>query len=328
MTLTSVQYTYYTLTALSVRIPNRVKRTLTTMQIAQFVFGSALAAVHLFVRYTVPVHSTAAFLTNAIPAVASAAESGVASAAVTGDLVPWLKKLAFRAAGAEGIAENVLNAQGEHFGADAARVDRFLQQGFAAADGSGVQYQMVDCVDTSGQAFAIWLNVFYLLPLTVLFGRFFVRSYLKKMDPRSSKHPAQLAERAGLDALSRVGREIKKAAMEMHGDATESPSSGTSSGTEDDAAKAGKKNNNNNDNAKISAEHTVEVSGRTNTRSTSVNLGKEKTTTVDEQGFSSVPAKHRAKKRDAVNPSHPESPTAPITVDEKENPFVVLNEES
>jgi hypothetical protein len=40
-------------------------------------------------------------------------------------------------------------------------------------------YQMTPCIDTSGQTFAIWLNVFYLTPLTVLFVRFFVRSYFR-----------------------------------------------------------------------------------------------------------------------------------------------------
>jgi hypothetical protein len=56
------------------------------------------------------------------------------------------------------------------------------------------QYRMetVPCIDTSGQMFAIWLNVLYLLPLTVLFIRFFIRSYItrtrRKGVPHATKH--------------------------------------------------------------------------------------------------------------------------------------------
>lgn len=38
-------------------------------------------------------------------------------------------------------------------------------------------YQTVSCINTSGQTFAIWFNVLYLAPLTVLFVRFFVKNY-------------------------------------------------------------------------------------------------------------------------------------------------------
>lgn len=37
--------------------------------------------------------------------------------------------------------------------------------------------QEVSCIDTSGQAFAIWLSVLYLTPLIGLFIQFFYRSY-------------------------------------------------------------------------------------------------------------------------------------------------------
>jgi hypothetical protein len=160
------------------------------MQITQFVFGTNMAAAYLFVHYTLPYpagSSALRHLTQAVPAVANAtAEAGV---------VPWLKKLAFRAAGAEGIAENV--------------------GGAASAPRAGYTQQMVTCMDTTGQAFAIWLNVSYLLPLTYLFVRFFVRSYLNRKDP-GIKQPTHMeaAERAGVEALKGLRREIQRAAIE------------------------------------------------------------------------------------------------------------------
>jgi hypothetical protein len=39
-------------------------------------------------------------------------------------------------------------------------------------------YQHVPCLDTPGQALAVVFNVVYLTPLTWLFARFFIRSYL------------------------------------------------------------------------------------------------------------------------------------------------------
>lgn len=160
------------------------------MQITQFVFGTNMAAAYLFVHYTIPYPAGSAalrHLAQAVPAVTNAtAEAGV---------VPWLKKLAFRAAGAEGIAENV--------------------GGAATAPRDGYTQQMVTCMETTGQAFAIWLNVSYLLPLTYLFVRFFVRSYLNRKDP-GLKQPTHMeaAEKAGVDALKGLSREIQRAAIE------------------------------------------------------------------------------------------------------------------
>ena len=65
------------------------------MQITQFVLGTNMAAAYLFVQYTLPYPVGSAVLqhlSKAAPAVATAvAEAGP---------IPWLKKLALRAAGA------------------------------------------------------------------------------------------------------------------------------------------------------------------------------------------------------------------------------------
>ncbi|KAI0408717.1 GNS1/SUR4 family-domain-containing protein [Xylaria palmicola] len=81
--------------------------------------------------------------------------------------------------------------------------------------GFGTKYQKVDCIDTTGQTFGIWLNVFYLAPLTYLFVSFFIASYLRrskaevvraKTDRRRSN--VVLAEKASWDAARGLEREM------------------------------------------------------------------------------------------------------------------------
>lgn len=250
------------------------------MQITQFVFGTNMAAAYLFVQYTLPypVGSAALqHLSKAAPAVATAvAEAGS---------IPWLKKLALRAAGAEGIAENV--------------------GGAVAAPATGYTQEMVTCVDTSGQAFAIMLNVSYLLPLTWLFARFFVRSYLSRKDPRQPTH-MEAAEKAGLDALKGLSREIRRAAIEGE----------NSENTDEEVVRA----------------HVRKVTGQTvpqdspvRTRASAANKAKAAAAAANEstsdEGFSTVPAKKGAKKQtksDVVS-------TAGVPETKGQNPYGVLD---
>lgn len=208
-------------------------------------------------------------------------------------MVPWLKKLALRAAGAEGIAENVLDAQGQRFGVDAVQASQMAQ---SSVPENVLQYHTVQCIDTTGQAFAVWLNVMYLLPLTYLFVRFFVRSYLHRKTP-TVEHPTHMhiAEKAGLDALKGVSREIQRAVIEMHGDGET---------TEDEIAPAAKAQANGS--AKLEATQ-KKVDGE---------IAKATGSQTDENGFSTVPMKHRAKKEVESTPSVPEA--------KRTNPFEVL----
>lgn len=50
----TIMYFYYTLTTLKLRVPTVVKRSLTTAQICQFVFGGSFALLHMFVYYFDP----------------------------------------------------------------------------------------------------------------------------------------------------------------------------------------------------------------------------------------------------------------------------------
>lgn len=169
-----------------------MKCSLTTIQIIQFVFGTTMAAAYLFVHYNIPYPSGS----TALRQLYQAASVPASTTAVAGT-IPWLKKLAFRAAGAEGIAKNVGS-----FG-----VSPVEQIGYAR--------QMVTCMDTAEQLFTIWLNVSYLLPLIYLFARFFVRSYLNRKSP-GAKQPTHMetAEEAGMDVMKSLSLEISKAAIE------------------------------------------------------------------------------------------------------------------
>ncbi|KAJ6160349.1 hypothetical protein N7470_003745 [Penicillium chermesinum] len=280
----AMMYTYYTFTALHIRVPNAIKRSLTSMQITQFIFGTNMAAAYLFVEYTVPypVGSPALrHLSHAIPA-ANPASAPSADAGV----VPWLKKLAFRAAGADGIAGNV--------------------GGAVPSPPTGYTQEMVPCVDTTGQAFAIWLNVSYLLPLTYLFVRFFVRSYLKRKDPgvKQSTH-MEAAEKAGMDALKGVSREIQRAAIQTEASEVS---------TDDEVIRAYVK--------KVAEKQNTQDSPM-RTRSSAASKAKAASgpPSESEEGFSKVPARKGAKKQTV------EERDAPSAVPEAkgQNPFGVLD---
>jgi hypothetical protein len=219
--------------ALGYRVPNVVKRTLTTLQITQFLVGSAYAAVHLFVSYTVPVSIAYNVAEKVAPKLnSSSVSSAVASATssamealptATAAAVAFLRKLIYRAAGDEGLAENIA-VPGQPL--------PYYQQQQQLAAGKPVEhpiehffhhphetvnkivyrteYQSVPCLDTSGQAFAVYLNLIYLAPLTILFMRFFFKSYLRRTSPgakHQTKHTA--ISKSARDATHGVEREIE-----------------------------------------------------------------------------------------------------------------------
>lgn len=145
----------------------RLKSALTTLQIVQFVFGATYAIAHLVVAYDIPVETPYLFvhnLSSALPTAASSVSSAIVSATASADIGSWLKKAALRAAGEEGLAENVRNTKGQTFGIDAvhaAEVEKAQEE-----IRYRTQYQKINCLDTPGQTFAILLNFFYLAPLT------------------------------------------------------------------------------------------------------------------------------------------------------------------
>ncbi|KAK1840982.1 gns1 sur4 family protein [Colletotrichum chrysophilum] len=207
----AMMYTYYTITAFNIRVPMAIKRTLTTMQITQFLVGASYAMLHSFVSYTVPV--TVYTSKKAAEAAASGAVTSTAAETAT-----------TAAAGAFEVLKNMV------FGAGAKVAEEAAGASVAAAAAAPPQpgfiaetvYVTQPCITTSGETFAIWLNVFYLAPLTYLFVMFFIRSYLRRSSAESAKGKGKvrresnvtLAEKAGWDAARDVNREIYNGSTE------------------------------------------------------------------------------------------------------------------
>ena len=162
-----MQYIYYTLTALAFPVPSTLKQTITALQITQFVVGTVYALAHLFVAFDIPISVPYLFvhnLSSVVPSATSAVASAVSSATASANPASFFRKLALRAAGEEGLSENVRNYEGDLFGIDAihsASAEKALEEVRYK-----MEYQKVNCLDTSGQVYAILLNVVYLAPLT------------------------------------------------------------------------------------------------------------------------------------------------------------------
>ncbi len=183
-----------------------IKRSLTSMQIMQFLVGASYAMSHSFISYAVPVViRVAKTTTTAAAAAATAVAAEPTPATILDSVRGWLTNavsLVTSAAAAqdtatppapEAIVEEVLYGQ-----------------------------QVVPCITTSGETFAIWLNVLYLAPLTYLFAKFFVTSYLRRSSAESARVKSRavdgerirrlsgvsLAEKAGWDAAKDLEKEV------------------------------------------------------------------------------------------------------------------------
>ena len=149
-----------------------MKRTLTALQIAQFVIGTGYAMAHFFISYSAPVtkpYTVTKKIVSTASAMSSIASSAVKSgvstsptATAANKLGGFLKKIALRAAGEEGLAENIRDEDDHFFGAEAEHLIETLKSETRYKQ----TWERVSCLDTSGQAFAILLILVYLLPLT------------------------------------------------------------------------------------------------------------------------------------------------------------------
>ncbi|KAL8696921.1 MAG: hypothetical protein Q9201_007412 [Fulgogasparrea decipioides] len=208
----TLMYTYYALNHLGIRVSQRLKSTLTRLQIIQFVFGATYAMAHLFIAYDIPVETPYLFvhnLSSALPTAASSISSAIASATASADIGSWIKKAALRAAGEEGLAENVRNTQGQPFGIDAihaAEVEKAQEE-----IRYKTQYQTVNCLDTPGEAFAILLNFAYLAPLTIMFANFFVDKYVKNSRSSSPPSKTENVQQSGKAAAKDIKKELEEA---------------------------------------------------------------------------------------------------------------------
>lgn len=178
------------------------------MQITQFIVGVFYAVIHSFVAYTVPVATIVVRTDIADAATTSAAIGSEATTSVTGPaFLDNLKQLVM------GVASKVTSAA-----ADAAEVPPAEANGgpqFTTVEEIVYVPQFVPCITTTGQTFAIWLNVLYLAPLTYLFVKFFITSYLRRAGAESARkdknnRESQLAsaEKAGWDAARGLEAEV------------------------------------------------------------------------------------------------------------------------
>jgi GNS1/SUR4 family len=190
------------------------------------VVGATFAFAHLFVAYEIPTKVPYLYslgdLTSGIASDVSSAAS-TATASASAGIGKWLKKVAFRAAGEEGLAENVRNEEGKPFGIDAihAAKDLKAREEIRYRD----EYRLIHCTDTSGQLFAILINCLYLAPLTWLFVRFFIRSYTKQGESPGKTSQRRRISSSGKDAMRDVQREIEQAFDEKSGSADEETAS-------------------------------------------------------------------------------------------------------
>ena len=205
----ALMYTYYTLTAFSICVPMAVKRSLTTMQITQFLVGASYAMLHSFVSYTVPI--AAGGTSKPSPAVAATSANTTSA----------------QAAATAGLIENIRSA-----------IAGVLGDSAAGITDSEVPQRVVPCITTTGETFAIWLNVLYLAPLTYLFVMFFITSYLKRSNAEAARFKkgatarresnVTLAEKAGWDAARSMEREVYGETVD--GEAAAKVTNGTASG--------------------------------------------------------------------------------------------------
>ncbi|KIW89960.1 uncharacterized protein Z519_09390 [Cladophialophora bantiana CBS 173.52] len=220
----TIMYTFYLCSALGIKVPKWFKQTLTTLQITQFVVGATYAFLHIFVAYQIPVsvsyiHHLGEATSKVMSEAPTEVTSSISAAISTGSagMGAWLKKALLRGAGYEGLAENVLNEEGQPFGVDAVHIveDVIRREEIRFRD----ELQWVHCLDTSGEVFAILLNCMYLLPLTWLFLQFFITSYLEQVErrrSRSASEAAMVARKSFQDASKGVARRLSEAVEEMH----------------------------------------------------------------------------------------------------------------
>lgn len=176
------------------------------MQITQFLVGASNAMVHSFVAYTVPVTVTRV-------------NAATEPAAPSDSILPTVAANAI-----ESLKQYILGASAE------ANVQ---PSPIEAAITTETRYVTQPCIATTGETFAIWLNVFYLAPLTYLFVSFFIASYVKRSNTATKLNGKRvtptvndniaLAEKAGWDAAKGIEKEVYGGESMVNGSSDETP---------------------------------------------------------------------------------------------------------
>ncbi|ROV98283.1 hypothetical protein VSDG_04429 [Cytospora chrysosperma] len=225
----ALMYTYYTLSAFNIRVPVLVKRTLTSLQITQFLIGASYAMIHSFISYDVPVATTILRTSSAPADASSATPEAVGTDATHPALLDSLKQLVL------GVASKVTTSA-------------VIDEASSPAANAGAEQpattetvymdKLIPCITTTGQTFAIWLNVLYLAPLTYLFVKFFITSYIKRSGAEASrkgKHSHEshvaVAEKAGWDAAQNLQQEVYGAPENVNSRVKEASANGKVNGS-------------------------------------------------------------------------------------------------
>lgn len=191
-----------------------IKRTLTTLQITQFLVGASNAMFHSFVSYVAPIILTKETI---VPVAADTPTDPAESAGAFDNL----KKLVFGSA-VESMASSLDNAASASAPASVTQLE------------TETVYVTQPCIATTGETFAIWLNVLYLAPLTYLFVSFFIASYVKRSNAASKVVGGKgsrrlsnvtLAEKAGWDAAKSIEKEVYGGEKMLDGSAVENGAS-------------------------------------------------------------------------------------------------------
>jgi hypothetical protein len=174
---------------------------------------------HVVERAASSVSSAATAATKSVTSAASSASSFAENPIFGPTAAAFLKKLLLRAAGDEGVAERVaLQDQraallpGQPIPRIEEKMQSFVERRFETRWRQ--DWTTVNCIDTSGEAFAIYLNLLYLAPLTFLFARFFIRAYTARGKPRSIQEAARSASDAAKDAKNQTEYSVEKAGEE------------------------------------------------------------------------------------------------------------------
>ena len=161
--------------------------------------------IHSFVSYSLPVAKTVV-QDSAAPAASSAdADNSVFASGPA--FLDNLKQMVL------GVASKVTTSVAEQ--AASAEANAEPEQSTTTQE-TVYTHEIVPCINTTGQTFAIWLNVLYLAPLTYLFVKFFITSYLRRSSAGSAKGKGKgsresqvtVAEKAGWDAAQSIQQEV------------------------------------------------------------------------------------------------------------------------
>jgi hypothetical protein len=125
------------------------------MQITQFVVGSLFASSNLFISYSVPVDAVPKGDNPSAAMSATSVSASIVTAAASAGLGSFLKRIV-----EENIAPAAPQQQQKPISYAAPSAPKAHETHYRT------EHQAVRCLSTSGEAFAVWLNVVYLAPLT------------------------------------------------------------------------------------------------------------------------------------------------------------------